>query len=108
MDTKRFVHLATSLALLISTPCHAQESLVTYKSLSPAIALELAQAALLDCQKRGYQAAVAVVDRFGVVQVILRDRYAGPHTPATASARHGPRQPSAAARETCSTSASPA
>jgi uncharacterized protein GlcG (DUF336 family) len=87
MDTKRFVHLATSLALLISTPCHAQESLVTYKSLSPAIALELAQAALLDCQKRGYQAAVAVVDRFGVVQVILRDRYAGPHTPATASGK---------------------
>jgi len=27
------------------------------------------------------------VDRFGVVQVILRDRYAGPHTPATASGK---------------------
>src|SRR5205085_7052294 len=52
-----------------------------------AIALELAQAALLDCQKRGYQAAVAVVDRFGVVQVILRDRFAGPHTPSTASGK---------------------
>src|SRR3954447_24413913 len=31
--------------------------------------------------------AVAVVDRFGVVQVVLRDRYAGPHTPATASGK---------------------
>ena len=87
MDNKRFLHLAAGLALLISTPCRAQDSLVTYKSLSPAIALELAQAALLDCQKRGFQAAVAVVDRFGVVQVILRDRYAGAHTPATASGK---------------------
>jgi len=31
--------------------------------------------------------AVAVVDRFGVIQVVLRDRYAGPHTPATASGK---------------------
>src|SRR5258705_3253748 len=66
---------------------HAQESLVTYKSLSPAIALEAAQAALLDCQRRGYQVTVAIVDRSGVVQVLLRDRYAGPHTPATASGK---------------------
>jgi uncharacterized protein GlcG (DUF336 family) len=28
--------------------------------------------------------AVAVVDRFGATQVMLRDRFAGPHTPATA------------------------
>ena len=28
-----------------------------------------------------------MVDRFGVVQVILRDRYAGAHTPATASGK---------------------
>jgi uncharacterized protein GlcG (DUF336 family) len=65
----------------------AEESLVSYKSLSPAIALEAAQAALLDCQRRGYQVTVAIVDRSGVVQVILRDRYAGPHTPATASGK---------------------
>ena len=30
---------------------------------------------------------VAVVDQFGIVQVILRDRYAGPHTVATASGK---------------------
>jgi uncharacterized protein GlcG (DUF336 family) len=29
--------------------------------------------------------AVAVVDRFGVQQVMLRDRFAGPHTPSTAT-----------------------
>src|SRR5258705_12336375 len=65
----------------------AQESTVNYKSLSPAMALELAQAALTNCQQRGFQVAIAVVDRSGVVQVVLRDRYAGPHTPATASGK---------------------
>jgi uncharacterized protein GlcG (DUF336 family) len=64
-----------------------QESLVTHKSLAPELALDLAQAALNDCRKRGYQIAVAVVDRFGVVQVVLRDRYAGRHTPPTASGK---------------------
>ncbi|MGH6714271.1 MAG: GlcG/HbpS family heme-binding protein [Bradyrhizobium sp.] len=87
MDSKGFVHLLAGFALLISTPCAAQDSLVTYKSLAPAIALELAQAAFANCQQRGYQVAVAVVDRFGVVQVILRDRFAGPHTPTTASGK---------------------
>jgi uncharacterized protein GlcG (DUF336 family) len=45
------------------------------------------RAALVDCQQRGYQVAVAGVDRAGVIQVVLRDRYAGPHTPATASGK---------------------
>ena len=87
MNSKRFVDLLASLAVLISTPCLAQDSLITYKSLAPGVALELAQAALTDCQKRGYQVAISVVDRFGVVQVVLRDRFAGPHTPSTASGK---------------------
>ena len=45
------------------------------------------RAALADCQRRGYQVAVAVVDRFGVTQVMLRDRFAGSHTPTTASGK---------------------
>jgi uncharacterized protein GlcG (DUF336 family) len=55
--------------------------------MSPEIALDLAQTALLSCRKSGFQVAVAVVDRFGVVQVMLRDRFAGPHTPATATSK---------------------
>jgi uncharacterized protein GlcG (DUF336 family) len=65
----------------------ADEPLVTYQALSPELALELARAALDDCRQRGYQVAVAVVDRFGVTQVMLRDRFAGPHTPATAAGK---------------------
>jgi uncharacterized protein GlcG (DUF336 family) len=87
MNSKHFANLLVICALLISAPSRAQESLITYKSLTPEIALDLARAALADCQKRGYQVAVAIVDRFGVVQVVLRDRYAGPHAPATASGK---------------------
>ena len=78
MIARILLGLAPAVLLWLSVPASAQESLQTYKSLTPALALELAQATLADCQKRGFQAAVAVVDRFGVVQVILRDRYAGP------------------------------
>ncbi len=53
--------------------------------LTPEAALKAASAALQDCRRQGFQAAVAVVDRFGVTQVMLRDRFAGPHTPDTAA-----------------------
>ena len=87
MVLRFLVSALTAYVVLGLGPTRAQESLVSYKSLAPAVALELAQAALADCQKRGYQVAAAVVDRFGIVQVVLRDRYAGPHTPATASGK---------------------
>ena len=78
---------ALAVALFLAAPLRAQDALVTYKSLSPELALDLARAALGECRKRGYQAAVAVVDRFGVTQVMLRDRFAGAHTPATAAGK---------------------
>ncbi|ANV99533.1 GlcG/HbpS family heme-binding protein [Bradyrhizobium icense] len=78
---------ATAIASLPASPAAAQEALVTYKSLSPEVALDLARATLADCQNRGFQVAVAIVDRFGVTQVLLRDRFAGPHTVSTASGK---------------------
>ena len=59
--------------------------LMTFKSLTPEAALELAQATLKACRAGNYQITVAVVDRGGVPQVLLRDRFAGPHTPDTAT-----------------------
>jgi uncharacterized protein GlcG (DUF336 family) len=56
---------------------YAEEATVTYKSLSPDVALEAVQAALKQCRADGYQVAVAVVDRFGEAQVLMRDRFAG-------------------------------
>lgn len=72
------------LAAQLAASAMAQESLLTFRSMKPELALELAQAALQDCRDRGYQVAVAIVDRMGITQVLLRDRYAGPHTPETA------------------------
>ena len=50
------------------------------KLLTPETALKAAQAALKKCRDGGFQVTVAVVDRMGIAQVLLRDRYAGPHT----------------------------
>jgi uncharacterized protein GlcG (DUF336 family) len=61
-----------------------EEALVPLNVLSPELALEIAQTSLAACRAEGFQVAVAVVDRMGVPQVMLRDRYAGPHTPDTA------------------------
>jgi uncharacterized protein GlcG (DUF336 family) len=57
------------------------------KLLTPETALKAAQAALKKCRDDGFQATVVVVDRMGVVQVLLRDRYAGPHTPRMARSK---------------------
>lgn len=67
------------------TPVAAQQATYTVKLLTPETALVAAQAALSHCRKAGYQVAVAVVDRSGVLQVLLRDRFAGAHTPEVAT-----------------------
>lgn len=78
--------LACAMTALISLPVHAddQPALVSFKVMTLETAQKLAQATLDDCRKKGYQIAVTVVDRFGTVQVTLRDRFAGVHTPETA------------------------
>jgi uncharacterized protein GlcG (DUF336 family) len=73
---KRIV-LAAALALAAALPARAEEAIVTYKSLAPDVAIDLARAALNQCRKDGYQVAVVVLDRFGAPLVAMRDRYAG-------------------------------
>ncbi len=80
-------HLVAVVTFALTSPAFAQDATVTYKSLSPEIALDLARATLADCQKKGFQVAVAVTDRFGNPQVMLRDRFAGAHTPTTAQGK---------------------
>jgi uncharacterized protein GlcG (DUF336 family) len=69
--------LSVVLALCLTPAVAGDDTLVVYKSLSPEIALEAAQVALKKCRDNGFQVAVVVVDRFGLPQVLLRDRYAG-------------------------------
>ena len=65
-------------------PAAAQGATYTVRQLTPETALKLAKASLEACRGQGYQVSVAVADRAGVTQVLLRDRLAGPHTVKTA------------------------
>ena len=77
MTMRAIAIIAAALALGATAARADDNATVTYKSLSPEVALEAAQAALKQCRTDGFQVAVAVVDRFGQPQVLLRDRYAG-------------------------------
>jgi uncharacterized protein GlcG (DUF336 family) len=75
------------VVLAASGAAQAQEATFSMRLLTPDTALKAAQAALARCRSGGFQVAVAVVDRMGVTQVLIRDRFAGPHTPDMAVAK---------------------
>jgi len=88
--TERRVRHLWNAALAVATvttaqPSRGDDAIVTYKSLSPEAALELARTALESCRAQGYQVAVVVMDRFGQPLVLLRDRFAAPLAPSTAN-----------------------
>ncbi len=69
------------LAYVLAQGANAQPAATfSTKQLTPETALTAARAALEHCRKGGFQVAVAVVDRAGVTQVLLRDRFGGAHT----------------------------
>ena len=72
------------MSLAVGTANAEEEALFTSQSLTPKTAIKAAMAALDKCRSEGFQVAVAVVDRMGVLQALIRDRYAGAHTPETA------------------------
>ena len=79
------VRLAIAAVLAIAGAAHAADG-ATYsvKLMTPETALAAARAALEKCRAEGFQVTVAVVDRTGVTQALLRDRFAAPHTVDTA------------------------
>jgi uncharacterized protein GlcG (DUF336 family) len=84
---KKAMIVVAGLALVYASAAHAQDATFSVRVLTPETALKAAQAALARCRAAGFQVAVAVVDRMGVTQVMLRDRFAGPHTPDMATAK---------------------
>lgn len=84
MVVKGWLRIACVVAALTAGAVRGQEATYTVKLMTPETALKAAQAALRKCRDDGFQVTVAVVDRGGVTQVVLRDRFAGPHTVAMA------------------------
>ncbi len=74
----------TFVQLAFAVNTYAANNMFSSRSLTVDAANKAAWGALEECRKRGYSVAVAVVDRGGNTQVLLRDRFAGPHTPETA------------------------
>jgi uncharacterized protein GlcG (DUF336 family) len=68
--------IATALSSLVFA-----QGLVTQKNVSLAMAQTIAQAALAQCESMGFKVSVAVVDRGGLMIVMLRGDGAGLHTP---------------------------
>lgn len=81
MVTQRLRKAAlVSCVLGVSAPSlTAQEPLVDVQIMAPHIALLAAQTARDDCAARGAQIGVSVTDRFGNLQVFVKDRFAGSH-----------------------------
>ena len=71
--------LASLLVAFVSVAT-AQDATHSVKHLTAETAVRAAQGALAACRATGYQVAVAVVDRSGITQALIRDRFAGPHT----------------------------
>jgi uncharacterized protein GlcG (DUF336 family) len=82
--TFRYLALAGWLAAssVLAQPTPATHSI---RVLTPEAAQRAVNAALAECRKGGFQVAVAVVDRSGLAQAMVRDRFAGAHTPEVAT-----------------------
>jgi uncharacterized protein GlcG (DUF336 family) len=85
-STMAIAFVVAVMGLLAGTAA-AQQATMTVRSITPEAALRAARAALAHCAKGGFQVAVAVSDRAGQPLVMLRDRFAGPHTSATAEGK---------------------
>jgi uncharacterized protein GlcG (DUF336 family) len=83
MKLSSFVSIVLSLATIFGhiRTVAADAGLVTYQSMNLELAQMAAQETLKACRNEGYQVSVAVVDRSGVIQVLIRDQLAGIFTP---------------------------
>ena len=68
--------IATALSSLVFA-----QGLVSQKNIPLVVAQTIAQAALAQCESMGFKVSVAVVDRGGLMIVMLRGDGAGLHTP---------------------------
>jgi uncharacterized protein GlcG (DUF336 family) len=72
--------LMFALAALPFAGPAAADDILTVKQLSMELAADIAQRAVQQCRKAGYQVSAVVVDRSGAVQVVMRDALASRFT----------------------------
>ena len=72
--------LAAAGFVALAVPAAAADATFAVRVLTPETALKAAHAALEKCRAGGFQVTVAVVDRAGLPQALIRDRFAGAHT----------------------------
>jgi uncharacterized protein GlcG (DUF336 family) len=65
-----------SIGMILSAGIAASQGPVTQRNLSLGLAKTIAEGALTECKSKGFNTAVAVVDRAGQIMVILRDEEA--------------------------------
>ncbi len=72
--------LLMTFFVTVNTPAFAEDEKLTHsiQRLSGDAALKVAQAAMLECRKQGYQITATVVDKNGIVQAVARDTLAPP------------------------------
>ncbi len=80
------VLLSLALTASFTVPALAQD-VVQQPSLGTSLAVELAQAAVAACSTDGYNVAVAVTDRSGVLLALVRAENAGAHTANASTAK---------------------
>ena len=72
------VSLAAAIVLVAAVPMKAQ-GVVMQRNLSLGMAKTIAEATLAECKSKGFNTAVAVVDRAGQILVLMRDEAATAH-----------------------------
>jgi uncharacterized protein GlcG (DUF336 family) len=75
----RFLATVLAFSLLAAAGANAQ-GMRTERSVSLALANEIAAATVASCSAAGYAVAATVVDRAGVIRAVQRADNAGPHT----------------------------
>ena len=77
---KRVANLLVTLVFLAVGGGTVASPVTTTSTLKPDLALKLATATRAACRAKDFQVTVAVVDRSGLLQVLLRDQLAGNFT----------------------------
>jgi uncharacterized protein GlcG (DUF336 family) len=73
-------HMLKALVGIAMAAAASAQGVVSQRTLSLPLAKTIAEAALAECKSKGFNTAVAVVDRAGQVLVILRDEQANAQT----------------------------